>query len=101
MSNDIVQWIIFCGKKAVSMPYLETPISRCRLQNLKLTSLVHVPFFPRPCSARQSTVVNKPLFNITSITKARQHLKIIVYFARKEPFLRGLMKMKSDQGTIL
>jgi hypothetical protein len=29
-----------------------------------------------------------------------QHIKILVYFARKEPFLSGLMKMKSDQGVI-
>jgi hypothetical protein len=53
-------------------------------------------FFPRPCSARQSAVVNKPLFNMRG-----SHLKIIVYFTRKEPFLRGFMKMKGDQGVIL
>jgi hypothetical protein len=56
-------------------------------------------YFSHSRSARQSAVVNKPLFTTTNIT--RQHLKIIVYFARKEPFLRGLMEIKSDQGVIL
>jgi hypothetical protein len=53
-------------------------------------------FFPTACSARQRAMVNKPLFNIRG-----SHLKIIVYFARKEPFLRGFMKMKSNHGVIL
>jgi hypothetical protein len=46
-------------------------------------------------------VVNKPLFTRARARARAIHLKIIVYFARKEPFLRGLMKMKSDQGVIL
>jgi hypothetical protein len=58
-------------------------------------------FFQRPCSARQSAEVNKPLFTTTNIRARARQLKIIVYFTRNEPFLRGLMKKKSDQGVIL